>query len=254
MRLGGWRRFRPPSVSANVTTPSASDPKALLDSLLAQTPAAVRAQRSMDSHPHSYHTNKVRLYELIDFNDTFVSLALALEPADRHGFIERLRLAMQRYCKEHDSPMFSDEQFDAITRGLSREVAVYLGARQQGYEAAMTSRREDAMGVDMVLTDPATGRLLNIDCKTSSAFHFRLKDLVHQGRLTHEAVLKAEQVGFAHVVNGQGEDAIAVTLLRIDPNEMGDIVDFTFKQPEMLGTQLRIIFDDIQNIEKWLTS
>lgn len=244
MHLGGWRRFRPHKAEASTATAPSRDAKALLDSILKQTPGAVRAQRDMDGHPHSYHTNKVRLYELIDFNDTFVSLALALGPQERHGFIERLRVTMQRYCREHDSPMFSDEQFDAITRGLSREVAVYLGARQQGYGVEMTSRRQDAMGVDMVITDLTTGRPLNIDCKSASAYHFRIKDLVHQGRLTPEAGLRAEEVGYAHEINGHDGDAVAVTLLRIDPNEMGDVVDFTFKQPELLGGRLRVIFDD----------
>lgn len=242
MHQGGWRRFRPKTHVPAIADHGAED---LLQELLEQTPGAVRAQRSMDDHPHSYHTNKNRLYELIDFNDTFVSLALALPVAERRGFVERLRVAMQQYCKAHGSAMFSDEQFDAITRGLGREVAVYLGAKQLGFGVEMTSRRQDAMGIDMVVTDSVTGRSLNVDCKTASAYHFRLKDLVQQGRLTKEEWLVAEEQGYAHEVNGKDEDAVAVTLLRIDANEVGEIVDFMFTKPELLGQRLRTIFDDI---------
>jgi len=234
-----WRRFRPIKQTQE-TTPGTSDE--LLQQLLERTPGAVRAQRSMDAHPGAYHTNKTKLYELIDFNDTYVSLALALPATQHAGFIERLRSEMARHCESVGSPMFSDEQFDAITRGLTREVAVYLGAKQQGFEVNMTSRSQDALGVDMVITDPTTHRSLNVDCKTPSAYHFRIKDLVQQKRLTPEEATHAELEGYAHEVNGRGSEAVAVTILRIDPNEVGDITDLTFDEPNLLGTRLRTIF------------
>lgn len=238
----GWRRFKAhtPRVVSPVLPPESTTK--LLQSLLEKTPGAVSAQRAMDAHPHSYHSNKERLYELIDFNDTFVSLVLALSPGERQGFIERLRVSMQQYCKNHGSAMFSDEQFDAITRGLSREVAVYLGARHEGFQVSMTSRVEDAMGVDMTITDPVSGRRLNIDCKASSAYYFRIKDLVSQGRLTDEEGRLAEEVGYVREMNGHGDDAVPVTILRIDPNEMGDIKDFVFTNPKLLGTRLHALF------------
>lgn len=244
----GWRRFRPHKTEQTLGSSQDSDAAALLQSLLEKTPGAVRAQRSMDDHPNAYHaTNQARLFELIDFNDTFVNLALALTQQERKGFIERLRVSIQSYCKKMNEPMFTDEQFDAITRGLSREVAVCLGAKQQGFEVRMTSRKEDAMGVDMVITDPRSGRYVNIDCKTTSAYHFRIKDLVQQGRMTKEQGLRAEEIGYAHEVNGQKKEAVAVTLLRIDPNELGDIVDFEFKEPEKLKGVLNGILSDVNN-------
>lgn len=243
----GWRRFRPQKTKEPTASHAGdSDVATLLQLLLEKTPGAVKAQRSMDDHSHGYHANnKARLYELIDFNDTFVNLALTLSQNEYRGFIERLRVSMHNYCKKKGEPMFSDEQFDAITRGLSREVAVYLGAKQQGYTVHMTSRREDAMGVDMVIAEPRTGRSLNIDCKTSSAYHYRIKDLVQQGRLTKEQGDLAETLGFAHEVNGHKQEAVAVTLLRIDPNEVGDIKDFRFTDPSLLGARLKKIFKEI---------
>lgn len=236
-----WRRFRP--VKQKSVTTAVGDTTDLLKQLFERTPGAVRAQRSMDNHPGTYHTNnKAKLYELIDFNDTFVALALSLSSEQRTGFIERLKQQMTDYCASVGSPMFSDEQFDAITRGLTREVAVYLGAKQQGYEVRMTSRTQDALGVDMVITDPATGKSINVDCKTSSAYHFRLKDLVQQGRLQKTEAERAELDGYAHEVNGHGREAVAVTILRIDPNEVGDITDITFDEPRLLGQKLRAIF------------
>jgi hypothetical protein len=247
MAWHGWRRFRPQKTEQTAVDNAESvDAAVLLRSLLEKTPGAVRAQRSMDDHPNAYHaTNQARLFELIDFNDTFVNLALALNHEERKGFIERLRVSMQSYCKKMNEPMFTDDQFDAITRGLSREVAVYLGAKRQGFGVRMTSRREDAMGVDMVIFDPKTGKSLNIDCKTSSAYHFRVKDLVHQGRMTKDEGLRAEERGYAHEVNGHKQGAVAVTLLRIDPNELGDIADFEFKEPKKLGSKLRIIMSEV---------
>lgn len=241
----GWRRFKAPTAQSTSSVVVEDNAASLLQQLLEKTPGAVRAQRAMDAHSHTYHTNKARLYELIDFNDTFVSLALSLRPEERPGFIERLRVAMQHYCKKANSPMFSDEQFDAITRGLSREVAVYLGARQQGFNVQMTSRAEDAMGLDMTITDPISGRTLNIDCKTASAYHFRIKDLVSQRRMTKVEGEDAEVNGYAHEVNGRGDEAVAVTLLRVDANELGDIKDFVFTDPSLLGTRLRDIFSSI---------
>jgi hypothetical protein len=138
--------------------------------------------------------------------------------------------------------MFSDKQYEAITRGLSREVAVYLGALDQGFGAEMTSRSQDAMGVDMVITDPVSGKSLNIDCKTASAYRYRLQDLVQQERLSADDATKADLLGYAHELNGHGSEQVAVTLLRIDANEMGDIEGFYFTNPELLGGRLRKIF------------
>lgn len=202
----------------------------------------MKAQREMDDSSHSYHDSKARLFQLIDFNDAFVSLALALSPSERAGFVERLHTDISQYCVEQGSPMFSDEQFEAITRGLSREVAVYLGAIDQGFTATMTSRAQDAMGVDMIITSPRSGKSLNIDCKTASAYRFRIKDLVGRGRMTEEEAAQAERRGFAQEVNGQGDEAISVTLLRVDPNEMSDIKDFVFTDPSLFRKQLEAVF------------
>lgn len=212
--------------------------------LVLRAPAAARAQQKMDKNPNGYHDKEARLYELIDFNDTFVSTVLALNEHERIDFIDVAKREIARFCGQAGSHMFSDEQYEAITRGLSREVAVYLGALEQGFSAVMTTRRQDAMGVDMVITDPVSGRSLNVDCKTSSSFHYRIKDLVEQGRLSEQAGLMAEELGYAHELNGHGVEQVAVTLLRVDPNEMGDINNFVFTQPYLLGERVRALFSD----------
>mgnify|MGYP006136718399 CR=1 FL=1 len=211
--------------------------------LVLRAPGAARAQQQMDKHPHGYHNQQARLYELIDFNDAFVSTVLALSDKERRGFIETAKREIDAFCERVGSRSFSDGQFQAITRGLSREVAVYLGALDQGFSVVMTSRRQDAMGVDMVITDPKSGKSLNIDCKTASSYYYRIKDLVEQGRLSEEEGLVAEELGYAHEINGHGLEAVAVTLLRIDPNEMGEIVDFQFTNSKQLGDRLRILFE-----------
>lgn len=210
--------------------------------LILRAPGAARAQLQMDKNPHGYHNKRARLYQLIDFNDAFVSTVLALSDEERRGFIDVAKGEIARFCKQVGTHMFSDEQFEAITRGLSREVAVYLGALSQGFLATMTSRAQDAMGVDMIITDPLSGESLNIDCKTPSAYHYRLQDLVQQGRLSEQAALLADQLGYAHEQNGHGTEGVAVTLLRVDQNEVGDVKDFMFTEPRLLGNRLRTIF------------
>lgn len=213
--------------------------------LILRAPGAARAQQQMDKHPHGYHNQQARLFELIDFNDAFVSTVLALSDVQRKGFIDIAKREIDAFCERVGSRSFSDGQYEAITRGLSREVAVYLGALDQGYSVVMTTRGQDAMGVDMVITDPESSKSLNVDCKTASSYHYRIKDLVEQGRLSEHEGQAAEELGYAHEVNGHGSEAVAVTLLRIDPNEVGDIEDFKFVDPELLGDRLAILFDSL---------
>ena len=236
-----WRRFRPKP--AHIASPVVTtEAESLLDQLLDRTPGAVRAQREMDSYQGSYHTDKSRLYELIDFNDAYVSLALSLSSYERRGFVERVKAEMSEYCLRAKSPMFTDQQFEAITKGLGREVATYLGAKSAGYSVTMTSRTQDAMGVDMIITEPDTGKSLNIDCKSPSAYHYRIRDLRHQGRMTDVEAEQAELTGYAFETNGHGADAVNVTLLRIDPNETGDITDLEFEKPELIDHHLADLF------------
>ena len=210
--------------------------------LVLRAPGAARAQHQMDKHPHGHQGQQARLFELIDFNDAFVSTVLALGDAERHGFIELAKREIDTFCERVGSRTFSEGQFEAITHGLSREVAVYLGAIDQGFSVAMTARGQDAMGVDMVINDPVSGKSLNIDCKTASSYHYRIKDLVEQGRLSEQEGRTAEELGYAHELNGHGTEAVAVTLLRVDPNEVGEMLDFQFEDPRLLGDRLKILF------------
>jgi hypothetical protein len=206
--------------------------------MIAQAPRAARAQVQMDTHDGGYKNKQARLYELIDFNDAFVSTVLALPDNELKGFVERARHELARFCAQVHAPMFSDVQYEAITRGLSREVAVYRGAILGGFEAAMTSRHQDALGVDMVITDPSSGRSINIDCKTPSSYRYRLQDLVREGRLSENDSALADQLGYVREMNGSGSERVEVVLMRIDPNELGDVIDFGFVEPQRLAKRL----------------
>lgn len=212
--------------------------------LLAQTPRAVRAQIQMDRHKHGYHHREKRLFELIDFNDAFVALVLATPAHDLPGLAERLRDDMTRFCRRLKTPMFSREQYDAIVRGLSREIAVFKAAEQQGFQVHMTNRVEDAFGIDMVITDPATGKQLNIDCKTASAFRYRMEDLIKEGRISEAELLEADQRDFLTVQQHRARDhqTVAVTLLCIRSDTLGEIADFTFNEPARLTALLANVF------------
>lgn len=196
----------------------------------------------MDNHPHGYHDREKRLYELIDFNDTFVSAVLAQPPARLTDFNERMKAAMTNFCKAQKTIMFSDEQFDAIVKGLSREIAVYLGAGREGYVVEMTSRTEDAFGIDMIITDPRTRETLNIDCKTPSAFRYRLEELEKEGRITTDQLLRADEDDFITVVNHHAHENVPVTIFCVRQERLGDIVNFRFLDTRPLGETLRSIF------------
>ncbi len=220
-----------------------SERAVLLENLLVlQAPRAALAQAEMDAHPRGYHDREKRLYELIDFNDTFVSAVLAQHPAQLSSFVDRMHTAMRKFCASQKTIMFSDEQLEAIVRGLSREIAVYLGARQEGFLAEMTSRTEDAFGIDMVITDTRTREILNIDCKTPSAFRYRLEELEKEERITTEQLLKADEDDFITVINHHNEENIPVTIFCVRPERMGEIIDFRFVDTRPLGEFLNYIF------------
>jgi hypothetical protein len=210
--------------------------------LILQTPRAALAQAQMDTHKHGYHDREKRLYELIEFNDTFVNYVLATPHVKLPGLAEQLKRDMTDFCKKLKTPMFSDEQFDAIVRGLSREIAVYRTARYHKFDARMTSRADDAFGIDMVITDMQTGKQLNIDCKTPAAFRHRLEDLVHHGRINEDDLLKGDAQGFLTITHKRGNESVPVTLFCILPDRLGEISDFTFDEPDRLKVALDTIF------------
>jgi hypothetical protein len=196
-------------------------------SLLAQAPRAVLAQIQMDQHPHGYRNKQERLYELIDFNDTLVATVQLLSDKDRIRFGEAAKLASDRICKRVGAPAFTNEQWEAIVRGLTREVAVYWAAKNSGFNVIMTSRAQDALGIDLQIQDPETRRYINIDVKTPSAFRYRLETLVEEGRLTPREQLIADERSYALQLNGHGRK-IAIVLLCILPDKFGDLANFRF--------------------------
>jgi hypothetical protein len=209
--------------------------------LVLQAPQASLAQVQMDKHPHGYHSRGARLYELIDFNDAFVSTVLALPDSDLTRFADEAKRLMDWFCKRVGVRIFSDEQYQAIVQGLTKEIAVFLGVQQEGLKAEMTNRASDALGVDMVISDPQTGKSVNIDCKSPSSYRHRIYDLLREGRLSEEEVTAAETLGFIAEINGHGGERTKVVLWRIDPETYGEIQDFTFVDTSMLGTNIQSI-------------
>lgn len=215
-------------------------------SLILQTPRAALAQVQMDTHEHGYHNREKRLFELIEFNDTFVNYVLMTPHEQLPGLAETLKRDMTEFCKKLRTPMFSDDQYDAIVRGLSREIAVYRTAKYHGFKARMTSRADDAFGIDLVITHPETGQELNIDCKTPPAYRHRLEDLVQHGRITEEDLLKGDRQSFLTVMHRRGEDYVPVTLFCILPDMLGTITDFTFDEPDKLKVALNTMFSTLR--------
>ena len=199
-----------------------------LAALFAQAPRASLAQVQMDKHPHGYHDKQARLYELIDFNDTFDLVVLSLSDTHRAEFTERAKQAMDRTCKRVGAPCFSDEQWQAIVRGLSCEIAVYLAAKNSGFHTIMTGRSQDALGVDIQVMDPETHRYINLDIKSPSAFRHRLEQLVKENRITEKELLAADERSYTITTNGRGKNKVRVVLFSVLPDYYGEIEDFRF--------------------------
>lgn len=214
-------RWKAQAKRTNVTTD-------WLTAFFAQAPRAVLAQVQMDKHPHGYHDKQARLFELIDFNDTFEGAVLSMNDEERVKFAQKGRAGCDYVCQQLSVPLFDDEQWDAIMRGLSRELAVYLAAQHNGFYAYMTSRAQDAMGIDMQVKEPQSGAYINIDVKSPSAFRHRLEELVHEDRLNEHDLLKADEQSYAVISTGHGKQAAEVILLCILPDKLGEVENFCF--------------------------
>jgi len=218
--------------------------EAWLEALILQAPQAALAQVQMDKHKHSYHNREARVLELIDFNDAYVQAVLALPPTHLHAYNEDLKRLIDWFCKRVGAWPFTVEQFEAITHGLSREIAVYNAVRTAGYDVEMTNRTDDAFGIDMYITDRVTGRRVSVDTKTNSAFHYRLIELLREGRLNDADLDLAERKGYAAVINGHADEKVRVVLWRIDHGTLGSIIDFAFEHPDKLIDELAEIIKE----------
>lgn len=215
--------------------------EAWLYALVLQAPRAAVAQSEMSKHPHGYHNIEHRLYELIDFNDAFDAAILAM-PRDLLPHIqERIRDMCDFMCKKAGTRCFTDEEYEAIVHGLSREIAVYLGLEDKGYHVEMTNRRDDAFGIDLVILDPKTMKQVAVDIKTRSSYHYRVQELHREGRLSEEGLLMAERNGFTAVMNGHGQQQRRVVTWRIDHEVLGELVNFRFESTRMLAEQAQMI-------------
>lgn len=203
------------------------------------TPRAAQAQLEMDTHQGGYRNHKARLFELIEFNDTFVDTVLAFPENQLPGFTDRLHALMNSFCSDINALMFTDEQYEAIVHGLSREIAVYKAIQsEEDMSAQMTSRVQDAHGVDIIVRD-SHGRSMGIDCKTRSSFHFRLIDLKRKGVITEEERLTAELRGYAVLTKGKRDDFVQTTLLRVATQDLGEIQHFVFEDTKRVVQHIR---------------
>lgn len=209
-----------------------------LVALFAQAPRAVLAQLQMDKHPHGYQEKQAKLYELIDFNDTFDSVILALDDHNRERFVDKAKDAIDRTCARVGAPTFTDEQWQAIVRGLSREIAAYIAAKNSGFHTIMTPRSQDALGVDIQVMDPESNRYVNLDIKSPSAFRRRLEHLVREDRLTERELLAADERSYAVTLNGHGTNKVKVVVLGIVPDYFGMIDNFAFEDTKPMQAML----------------
>ncbi len=240
------RRPRPHQLDKLVTelrgrAEASGRPEDWLAALYAQAPGAAEAQQQMDQHPYGYRDKRSRVYELIDFNDTFVATVLAMNEEQRTHFAARAKIGCDRACERMRMAKFSDEQWMAIVRGLTREIAIFRAARDRGFDAVMPNRTGDALGVDVQVRDPESGRYINIDVKTPSSFRHRLEDLVEQGRLTEQELLEADSRSYCIEHNGHDGNSVEVVLLCILPDKFGEFGNFRLQNSEPMRQMLNLL-------------
>lgn len=220
---------------------STNRPEDWLAALYAQAPRAAAAQQQMEQHPYGYHDKHTRLYELIDFNDTFVGTILAMNTTQHARFVREAKQGCDQMSRQVHAPLFSDSQWTAIVRGLTREIAVYQAARDRGFDATMPNRTGDAMGIDLQVRDPESGRYINIDVKTPSSFRHRLEELVHEGRLTDKELLDADARSYCIEHNGHNAGQVEVIVLCLLPDKFGDFGDFRLLNSEPMRQTLNLL-------------
>lgn len=221
-----------------------NDPYDGIVSLLIQAPRAVFAQRAMDAVHGGYRNKHERRFELIDFNDTIVSTILGMPDSLREQFETTVKQAIDRICKRVGAPCFTNEQWTAIIRGLTREVALYLAAKDSGFHAWMTDRAHDALGIDLQIQDPETKRYVNIDVKTPSAFRYRMETLMHEGRLTERELMEGDERGYIIEYSGHGFERARIVVLAILPERYGDLRDWRFVNTEPIRHTLNQLIRD----------
>lgn len=212
--------------------------------LIVQAPRAVLAQIQMDRYPHGYRDKQTRLFELIDFNDAFVSTVLALPEEEHERFADQTKEVCDNLCKEVGAPCFTNDQWGSIVRGLSREIALYLSAKNSGFQVFMTSRAEDALGIDMQIRDPDSKRYINVDCKTPSSFRYRLTVLVREGRLRERDMIRAQREYYAIETNGHSTAKAQIVLLCLHPDVYEMNGAFSFKNNETIRSELNRLIRD----------
>ena len=136
------------------------------------------------------------------------------------------------------APCFTNAQWESITRGLGREIAIFLAAKDNGFDAFMTARTQDALGIDMQIRDPASGKYINIDCKSPPSFRHRMEDLVHEGRANEADIFRADEKGYFITHNGRAKGRKEVILFSVLPDFYGNIVDFEFEDSRAIRDKL----------------
>ena len=216
-------------------------PEDWLAALFIQAPRAATAQQDLDKSPRGYHDKKARVFELIDFNDTFVATILAMDEAERTQFNVKAKEQCDRMCMVAHSPAFTEEQWRAIVRGLTREIAVYRAARERGFDAFMPNRAADAMGIDLQVRDPESRRYINLDVKTPSSFRHRLEELVQEGRLTDNELLEADERSYLLETNGHNGGSVHVIVLCMLPDKFGEFGHFRLQNSEPMRQMLNFL-------------
>ena len=249
------RRFKPDHplkhasrAAARLRSRDPRTPELLLALLILQAPGAVRAQQEMDKRRGGYKNRQARLYELIDYNDTFVDMVLSCEKADLVELPYRMKQEIDWFCNHLGVDTFTDEQHNAIVHGLSREIAVYYAARDAGLVPRLTSRVQDAKGVDMVITDPNTKKAISVDIKTRASFRWRLVDLQKRGRVDEGKRMQCELAGYC-IVKGRKAGETDTMLFRVATNRLGEIKNFRFVNPEPIR---ELLFEAIENHGRYI--
>jgi hypothetical protein len=194
-------------------------------------PAAARAQERMDTR--RTHDRALDVGSLSRFNRDLSGVMLEMPPSMLPEFPDRLRRRSENLLyQQWGLPVLNEVQFNRITNGISREVAVLRALQEtlpEEWNLRQGTPQEDMLGTDAVVVDNE-GRELRMDMKTDYAFAHILDDLEAGDWITPEQARRGAEDGYVYSP-GRTPAGEKVYTCVFNADALGKITDCQYEDP-----------------------
>lgn len=222
------KRMRDADQNEWTTSQRAAESNALL---ILGIPAAARTQERMDRHRS--HDRALDVGSLSRFNRDLTSAIIAAPKNMRPEFTNQIRRRSESLLyRKWGLPVLSEVQFNRITSGLEREVAVFDALEEttpEGWQVRQGSMQEDALGTDIVVVDNK-GAELRLDSKTRYAFDHVVDDLETGHWISAQDAQRGRDTGYVYSP-GRTPSGEKVYTCIFDADNLGSIKDFSYDNP-----------------------